>query len=201
MEIAVDRGQQRRADHVKAGDRDRRIDDRQGRAGCIQDQGHVLGRADHQPGVDAGGKQADEDLARFGGDRGDLAERFEFREVVGEHGAGEHGTGEMLGQEPWHVPEILAAQIRPAQLLRPPAPMLARFDGRSRTESFRSFFEPLGGSGFGLLVHVLTPMLCEQNLSASRSRRECQRARLSLPALDARSAVTAASSARSSASW
>jgi hypothetical protein len=79
--------------------------------------------------------------------------------VVGEYGAGEHGTGEMLGQKPWDVPEILAAQIRAAQLLRPPAPMLARFNRRSRMGSFRNFFEPFGGSGFGLLVHVLTPML------------------------------------------
>ena len=121
--------------------------------------------------------------------------------MVGEHGACEHGTGEMLGQEPWDVPEILAAQIRPAQLLRPPAPMLAWFDGRSRTDSLRSLFGPLGESGFGLVVHVTWPMLCEQNLSASRNRRERQKARPSLPALDARSAGTAASSARSSASW
>jgi hypothetical protein len=114
MEIAVDSREQRCAYHIKAGDRDRRIDDRQRRAGCVQDQRHVLGRADHQPGVDAGGEQADEDLARFGGDCGDLAEHFEFADVVGERGAGEDGAGEMLGQQPFHAPEILASQIRPA---------------------------------------------------------------------------------------
>jgi hypothetical protein len=61
----------------------------------------------------------------------------------------------MLGQEPFHVSEILASQIRPAQLLWPPVSTLAWFGGRSRTESFRSFFELLGGSGFGLLVHCV----------------------------------------------
>jgi hypothetical protein len=160
MKITVDGGEQRRADHVKAGDRNRRIDDRQRRAGCIQDEGHVLGRADHQPGVDAAGKQAEEDLAGFGRDCGDLAERVEFGEVVGQHGAGEDRPGEMLGQEPCHAPEILAAQIRAAQLLRPPAPTLAWLDGRSRTDNFRSWFEPLGGSGFGFLVHLPVPTLC-----------------------------------------
>ena len=199
MEVAVDRGEQRCADHIKAGDRNRRVDDRQRRARGVDDQRNVRRGADHQPGVDAGGEQADEDLARFGGNRGDLVERRKLRDLVRQLGAGQIRAGEMLGQEPFHLREILAPQIRVAQLLRPPRRTLGSFDGLRRVESGRSFFKPLGRSSLGLLVHVRRPRSVGENLSAIRNRRECQRARLSLPAPGAGSATGSSGAARAGA--
>jgi hypothetical protein len=57
-------------------------------------------------------------LRAFGGDRGYLIKGRKFRDVVGELGPSQIRAGEMLGQEPFHVPQVLASQIRPAQILQ-----------------------------------------------------------------------------------
>jgi hypothetical protein len=117
VEIAVDRGQNGGANPVKISDRNRRVDDRQRRACGIHDQRDVRRGADDEPGVDAGGEQADKDLARFTGDRGDLVERRKVRDFVRQLGPCQIRADEMLGQKSFDLGEILALQVSIAEIL------------------------------------------------------------------------------------
>jgi hypothetical protein len=153
VEVTVDSGEQGGTDHIETGDWDRRVDDRQRRACGVQDQREVRRGADHQPGIDTGGQQADEDLACFAGDRGDLAERRKFRDVVRQRGAGQIGAGQVLGQEPFNLGEVFFLQVCIAEILE---------------SQGRCFFELLRHGGIKLLVHLRRGNLVGRSVSVVR---------------------------------
>ena len=78
MQVEVDAEQDQGRDPVEAGQSNVGVDDRERRAGRAGDERDIGGRADGEPGVEAGGEQGEERRAGVLGGFGSVRQLVEF---------------------------------------------------------------------------------------------------------------------------